>query len=67
MLGFDPKTLHRIGYGGGYYDKFLAGQPEAKKVGVCYEAGKTGQIPMESHDIALDMVVTENQVYSAAD
>lgn len=30
MLGFD-KTLHRIGYGGGFYDKFLATQPEAKK------------------------------------
>ncbi len=62
MLGFEPKTLHRIGYGGGYYDKFLAGQPQAKKVGVCYEDCKTERIPTEAHDIRLDMIVTESGV-----
>ena len=65
MLGFDPKSLHRIGYGGGDYDKFLATQPQAKKIGVCFEAGKTARLPVEPHDVALDMVVTEAGVYSA--
>lgn len=63
MLGFDPDTLQRIGYGGGYYDNFLSGQPQAKKIGVCYEVGKTKNLPTESHDIPLDMVVTELIIY----
>ncbi|HZL07834.1 MAG TPA: 5-formyltetrahydrofolate cyclo-ligase [Candidatus Dormibacteraeota bacterium] len=63
MLGFD-KELNRIGYGGGYYDKFLAAQPRAKKVGTCFETGKTAQIPTEPHDIALDVIVTEEAVYT---
>ena len=58
MLGFDPKTLHRIGYGGGYYDKFLAVQPQARKIGVCFELGKT-DLPSEPHDVPLDLIVTE--------
>lgn len=62
-LGFDPKTLHRIGYGGGYYDKFLAAQPKAHKIGICFESGKTEQVPVEPHDIPLDMVVTDKAVY----
>jgi 5-formyltetrahydrofolate cyclo-ligase len=63
MLGFDPKTLHRVGYGGGYYDKFLAEQPQARKIGVCYEAGRTEGLRAEPHDIPLDMVVTEKHTY----
>lgn len=62
MLGFDDQ-LHRIGYGGGYYDKFLATQPLAKKIGVCFEAGKVEHIPAEPHDVQLDLLVTEQQVY----
>jgi 5-formyltetrahydrofolate cyclo-ligase len=62
-LGFDPKTLHRIGYGGGYYDKFLITQPKAKKIGVCFEAGKVDKIPAEFYDVPLDLVITEQQVY----
>lgn len=63
MLGFDDR-LHRIGYGGGYYDKFLATQPNAQKIGVCFETGKLGQpIPKESHDIPLNAVITEKQTY----
>lgn len=58
MLGFDS-SLHRIGYGGGYYDKFLAGQVGAKTIGVCFESGRVEKIPTEPHDIALNMIVTE--------
>lgn len=60
MLGFDPKTLHRIGYGGGFYDKFLASQPQAKKVGVCFELGQVDHIEAESHDVSLDLIITES-------
>lgn len=63
MLGFDPKTLHRIGYGGGYYDKFLATQPKAQKVGVCFENGKVDEIPAEDFDIPLNLIVTEDKTY----
>jgi 5-formyltetrahydrofolate cyclo-ligase len=62
MLGFDEE-LHRIGYGGGYYDRFLATQPTAKKIGVCFEAGKLEQIPVEPHDIPLDIIITEKHTY----
>jgi len=62
MLGFDA-ALHRVGYGGGYYDKFLATQPQAQKIGVCYEAGKVEHIPVQSHDIALDVIITESHTY----
>lgn len=63
MLGFDPKALHRIGYGGGYYDKFLATQPQAIKIGVCFESGKIEKMPIEMHDIELGKIITEQKVY----
>lgn len=62
MLGFD-KSLHRIGYGGGYYDKLLATQPDAKKIGVCFEQGKLNHLSIEPHDIPLDSILTEARVY----
>lgn len=62
MLGFDSE-LHRIGYGGGFYDKFLATQPRAKKIGVCYEVGKVDKLPIEPHDIPLNLIVTEDKTY----
>lgn len=63
MLGFDA-SLHRLGYGGGYYDKFLAEQSGAKKIGVCYELGKVDQLPSEPHDVALDIIITESHTYT---
>lgn len=63
-LGFDPKTLHRIGYGGGYYDKFLATQPQARKIGVCFESGKHQGIPIEPHDVPVNLIVTEARTYT---
>lgn len=63
MLGFDPR-LHRIGFGGGYYDKFLAAQPQARKIGVCFEQGLVKRLPREPHDVALDMIITENGIHT---
>ncbi len=65
MLGFD-NNLQRIGYGGGYYDKLLATQPKAKKIGVCFENGKIENIPADAHDIPLNMVITESAAYEGA-
>lgn len=63
MLGFDPRTLHRVGYGGGFYDKFLANQPHARKIGVCFGLGKTKKLPVEPHDIPLNQIITEEDTY----
>jgi 5,10-methenyltetrahydrofolate synthetase len=61
-LGFDAR-LHRLGYGGGYYDRLLSDQPQALKLGACFELGHADELPNEPHDIALDVVATEVQVY----
>ena len=52
----------RIGYGGGYFDRFLVGFPGAK-VALAYEVQMVDHIPAASHDIPVDAVVTERAVY----
>jgi 5-formyltetrahydrofolate cyclo-ligase len=61
-LGFDSR-LNRMGWGGGFYDRFLASQPQALKAGLCFESGfvKKG-LPVESYDVPLNMVVTEKRL-----
>lgn len=61
MLAFD-RAKHRLGYGGGYYDKFLHNLP-ALKIGVAFAAQEIEQVPAELHDIALDIIVTESGVF----
>ena len=62
MLGFDT-NLQRIGYGGGYYDKFLATQLQARKIGVCFELGRVQRIPTETYDVPLDVIITDTHRY----
>lgn len=57
-LAFDSNN-YRLGWGGGFYDKFLAAQPNAQKIGVCFQSGFIKKLPREPHDIPLDKVVTE--------
>lgn len=53
---------HRIGRGGGYYDRFLSKQHHAKVIGVCYGFQlKKHDIPHGWHDIKVDRVVTPQQ------
>lgn len=55
-LAFD-KAGHRIGYGGGFYDKFLAEEPEHPTVALCYEFQVVQQLPTEEFDIPVDCVL----------
>lgn len=57
-LGFDRQN-NRLGYGAGFYDKFLVTQPQAQKIGLCFELGRVEHLPTETHDIPLDLILTE--------
>ncbi|MDF0706645.1 5-formyltetrahydrofolate cyclo-ligase [Flagellimonas okinawensis] len=50
---------YRLGYGGGYYDTFLANQMKAFKIGIFYPFQKKENLPKEAHDIRLDKVVSK--------
>jgi len=50
----------RLGYSGGYYDRFLANRaPQALRIGLAYELQVVPQAPLLSHDMRLDFLVTE--------
>ena len=64
LLAFD-QSGHRIGYGKGYYDKFLARcGKEVRKVGLSLFSAETQIEGLEAHDIALDCCVTPNRMYN---
>jgi len=53
---------YRVGYGGGYYDYFLSHQSKVLKIGVGFPLQYTKQLPVESHDIAVDLLVLGTRV-----
>lgn len=55
-LAFDKKG-NRMGYGGGYYDKFLAEEPNHPTVALCYGFQMVEHIPTEDYDIPVDLVL----------
>ena len=55
-LAFDPQG-HRIGYGGGFYDKFLAAEPNHPTLALCYEFQMLPNLDVEDHDIPVDTVL----------
>lgn len=62
-LAFD-KNGGRIGYGGGYYDRFLQNDaPQALRVGLAYKLQMVASIPMENHDIVMDHIICEHSTY----
>ena len=51
----------RLGRGGGYYDRLLAScPPHTRKIGVCFATQLVAALPTESHDHAVERVVTES-------
>ena len=68
-IGDDPTALvlmpglaftvngDRMGYGGGYYDKFLAAEPGHPTVALCYAFQMVEELPTQDHDIPVDLVL----------
>lgn len=53
----------RLGYGGGYYDRFLSQALQAQRVGVVWAAALVDALPAEPHDVRMDIVVTDAEVW----
>ncbi len=53
----------RLGYGGGYYDRFLLNDaPRAKRIGFAFEMQVVEKVPVEPHDQPLDILITEKRI-----
>lgn len=55
-LAFDRQG-RRLGYGGGFYDKFLAAEPNHPKIALCYDFQLLPALETDSHDIPVDLVI----------
>ncbi len=52
----------RLGHGGGYYDRFLANST-GKTVCLCFERNILDVIPLDEHDVLMDLIISEEAVY----
>ena len=61
-LSFD-RNGHRLGFGKGFYDRFLSGF-DGIKVGLCYDSCCCESLPHDSYDICVDHLITESRCVS---
>jgi 5-formyltetrahydrofolate cyclo-ligase len=61
LLAFDAAG-GRLGYGGGFYDRTLAGLPGRFRLGCAFAAQQVDAVPVGPYDIRLDAVATENGI-----
>ncbi len=59
-VGFTREGF-RLGYGGGYFDRWLAAHPGVTTVGLAWSGAET-QFPVEAHDRALTLILTEREL-----
>ncbi|MBR2528169.1 MAG: 5-formyltetrahydrofolate cyclo-ligase [Blautia sp.] len=62
-VAFDGKR-HRIGYGGGFYDRYLAKHPNLTCIAVAFSFQIFEELPYEERDICPQAIVTENRIYT---
>ena len=64
LVAFDNR-LYRIGYGGGYYDRYIEKISKKKKIfkiGIAHSCQKINNIPANKHDRRLDIIITEKYI-----
>ena len=64
LLAFD-KNLNRVGYGGGFYDRYIRRLKKNKKIltiGLAYSYQQLKKVPTNKYDIKLDFIVTDKKI-----
>ena len=64
LVAFDKK-LYRIGYGGGYYDRYIekiSNKKKIFKIGIAHSCQKINKVPTNKYDKKLDIIITEKYV-----
>ena len=64
LVAFDSR-LYRIGYGGGYYDRYidkLSNKKNILKIGIAHSCQKINRVPTNKYDKKLDIIITEKYV-----
>ena len=59
-LAFDPQG-HRVGYGGGFYDRYLAAQPHHPTVALCYDFQMFDHLDVDDYDVPVDVIITDSE------
>ena len=62
MVAFDAER-QRMGYGGGYYDRYLPKCSKALRIGIAFEAQRMERLVTEEYDCPMDIIVTEEKIY----
>jgi len=62
LLGF-TESGHRLGQGGGHYDRWFAANPEARAIGLGWDCQLVDNLPIEAHDHPMDAIVTPTRLY----
>ena len=60
-VAFDRRG-YRVGYGGGYYDRFLSKIDNVIKIGLCFEMQMIQEAPIDSYDIPVDFILNEKEL-----
>ena len=60
-LAFDING-YRLGWGGGYYDRFLSKNRNVSTVGLVYSSCITDAVPKDNYDISVDFVISEKNI-----
>jgi len=64
LVGYDNR-LNRLGYGGGFYDRYIEKIEKIKKVikiGLAFSYQKLKSVPINQHDKKLDYIITEKEI-----
>ena len=58
----------RLGLGAGYYDRFMAERaPQASRIALTFDCQLVDEVPVESHDQLVNMVITESRLLKVSD
>lgn len=61
-VGFDTER-NRLGYGGGYYDRYLSANPGIRTIAIAFALQMRQSIPCSAEDLSPDILITEAAVY----